>query len=54
MMELLLNYPEQLCNTQLVRGWMMSELAFLHKFTVFVVCHCDFDKTSRLASVASN
>jgi hypothetical protein len=53
-MKLLPNHPEQLCNTQLVRRWMMSQLAFLHQLSVFIICHSNFDKRSRLDPVTSS
>jgi hypothetical protein len=53
-MELLPDGPEQLCNTQLVRCWVVSKLAFLYQLSVFVICHRRLDKGTRFASVASS
>jgi len=52
--ELFLDHPELMCKTQLVGRWMISELAFLHQLSVFVVCHSHFDKHTRLVSVTSS
>ena len=52
MMELLHDNSEQLCSTKFIWCWMVLKLAFLHQFSVLVVCHRDFDKGSRSTSVS--